>query len=124
MARVVLTEEAREDLHHLDRSVQVQVLKGLRKLQDNPEQRGAALGRRSTSNLTTFRKLVVGNRDYRIIYRIESDGTVVVVWVIGRRADDEAYELAMCRLRMHGNAVVRELAKSLEELWQSRSGNR
>lgn len=121
MARVQLTEEAREDLHDLDRSVQVQVLKALKKLKDNPEQRGQPLGRRSSGNLTTFRKLVVGNRDYRIIYRIETDGTVVVVWVIARRADDEAYELAMSRLWVHGNAAVRELATSLEEIWQTRS---
>jgi mRNA interferase RelE/StbE len=117
---VVLTDDAREDLRDLDRSVQIQVLKALTKLRDNPEQRGAPLGRRSTSNLTSFRKLVVGNRDYRIIYRVEADGTVVVVWVIGRRADGEAYELAMARLRTHGNAAVRELATSLEELWRSR----
>lgn len=120
MARVVLTEDAREDLRDLDRSVQIKVLKAIKKLADGPEQRGAPLGRRSTSDLTTFRKLVVGDRDYRIIYRVEPDGSVVVVWVIGRRADGEAYELAMARLRMHGNAAVRELAASLEEVWRQR----
>jgi mRNA interferase RelE/StbE len=118
MARVRLTDEARDDLQDLDRSVQIQVLKGLKKLKTNPEQRGAPLGRRSTSNLTTFRKLVVGDRDYRIIYRVEVDGSVVVVWVIGRRPDGEAYELALTRLRLHENAAVRELAASLEELWE------
>lgn len=120
MARVTLSEDAREDLRDLDRSVQVQVLKALKKLEENPEQRGQPLGSRSGGNLTTFRKLVVGNRDYRIIYRVQSDGTVVVVWVIARRADDEAYDLAMTRLRLHDNAAVRELAVSLEEIWQNR----
>lgn len=42
---------------------------------------------------------------------------MVVVWVIGRRADDEVYELAMSRLRLHGDAAVRELGSSLEQLW-------
>jgi mRNA interferase RelE/StbE len=40
--------------------------------------------------------------------------------VIGKRADNEAYELAMSRLRMHGNAGVRELATSLEQIWEQR----
>lgn len=120
MARVELTDDARDDLHDLDRSVQIQVIKGLRKLEDSPSQRGQPLGSKSNNNLTTFRKLVVGNRGYRIVYRVETDETVVVVWVIGPRADDEAYELAMSRLRLHGNPAIRELAGSLEELWRSR----
>lgn len=120
MARVELSEDAREDLHDLDRSVQLQILKALQKLRDNPSQRGQPLGRRGDSNLTTFRKLVVGDRDYRVVYRVQDDGTVVIVWVIGRRSDGEAYELALARLRMHSDSTVRELTTSLEELWQER----
>lgn len=120
MARVQLTEDAREDLRDLDNSVQRQVIKGLTKLRENPSQRGQPLGRKSDNNLTTFRKLVVGNRGYRIVFRVEEDGTAVVVWVIGPRADGEAYELAMTRLRMHDSAAIRELATSLEEIWPDR----
>jgi mRNA interferase RelE/StbE len=119
MARVVLTEEAREDLHDLDRSVQVVVLKAIKKLQNEPEKRGQPLGSRSRSSLTTFRKLVVGDRDYRIVYRVDPDGTVVVIWVIGRRADNEAYELAMSRIKLHGNSAIRGLATSLEDVWRA-----
>ena len=116
---MVLTEEAREDLHDLDRSVQILVLKALKKLQDEPEKRGQPLGSKTGSALTTFRKLVVGNRDYRIVYRVDPDGTVVVVWVIGRRADNEAYELAMSRIQLHEDSAIRGLATSLQELWQA-----
>ena len=116
-ARVRLTEEAREDLHDLDGAAQRIVAKGLRKLRTDPHLRGQPLGSRSGGDLTTFRKLVVGNRTYRIVYRVESDDTVVVIWVIGKRADNEAYELAMTRLRMHENATVRGLAESLHEIW-------
>lgn len=118
MARVELTEDAREDLRDLDGSARVLVLKALRKLETEPEQRGAPLGSRATSNLTTFRKLVVGDRDYRIVYRVEADGTVVVVWVIARRADDEVYQLAMSRLQMHADVAVRELSETLKEIWR------
>lgn len=116
-ARVQLSEEAREDFLDLDGAARRIVAAGLRKLRNEPHLRGQPLGSRAGGNLTTFRKLVVGNRDYRVIYRVESDNTVVVVWVIGKRADAEAYDLAMARLRLHSDAEVRELATSLEEIW-------
>lgn len=117
MAKVQLIAEARDDFHDLDGASQRIVAKALKKLETDPHLRGQPLGSRKAGDLTTFRKLVVGNRDYRIVYRIDPDGTVVVVWVIGKRADDEAYELAMSRIRLHGNAAVRELATSLEQIW-------
>jgi len=118
MAEVKLTEDAREDLRDMDGSAQILVFKALVKLRTNPEQRGAPLCSRSSGNLATFRKLVVGNRHYRIVYRIDPDGTVVVVWVIGHRSDDEVYELAMSRLRMHsGDHAVREMTVALAEIW-------
>ena len=100
MARVVLTDDAKEDLRDLDGAARTLVAKKLKQLEDEPEKRGAPLGSRSLSNLTTFRKIVVGDRDYRIVYRVEPDGTVCVVWVIGKRSDDEVYQAAIARLRM------------------------
>jgi len=100
MARVVLTDDAKEDLRNLDGAARKLVAKKLKQLEDEPEKRGAPLGSRSSSNLTTFRKLVVGDRDYRIVYRVEPDGTVCVVWVIGRSSDNEVYQMALARLKM------------------------
>ncbi len=117
MAEVRLTEDAREDLLDLDGAARVLVLKGLKKLQTEPEKRGSPLGSKLSGNLTTFRKLVVGDRDYRIVYRIDPDGSVVVVWVIGRRSDDEVYHLAMSRLRLHPDEAAREFAVALDEIW-------
>ncbi len=118
MAEVRLTEDAREDLHDLDGAARVIVLKGLKKLQVEPEKRGSPLGSKLSGNLTTFRKLVVGDRDYRIVYRVDPDGSVVVVWVIGRRSDDEVYHLAMSRLRLHPDEAAREFAVALDEIWK------
>lgn len=104
MARVLLPPEAVEDLVELDRGSRKQAFKAIKKLQQEPEKRGAPLG----SELTTFRKLVVGNRQFRIVYRVESDGTVVVVWVIASRVDSECYDLAMGRLELYGERDVAE----------------
>jgi len=113
LAEVKLTSDAREDLRDLDGSSRKVVLKAIKKLETEPHQRGEPLGVRQTGNLTTFRKLVVGDREFRVIYRVEPDDTVVVVWVIAKRTDDECYELAVSRLRLHGDV---RLAAQAEEL--------
>jgi mRNA interferase RelE/StbE len=120
MARVTLTEDAEDDFYGLDGATQRIVAKGLIKLETEPAKRGQPLGSRSTGDLTTFRKLVVGKKDYRIIYRVEPSGDVVVVWVIGPRSDEEAYVLAVARMRLHENPAVRSLAESIDELWNDR----
>lgn len=101
MAVVKLTSEAKEDLRDLDGSARKIVAKGLKKLEYEPEKRGAALGAGSSGKLSTFRKLVVGKKQYRIVYRVEEDGTVCVVWVIAERVDAVVYDLAVSRLKLY-----------------------
>lgn len=121
MASVRLTADARDDLRRLDGGARVLVLKALKKLESEPEKRGAPLGSRGPGDLTTFRKLVVGDRDYRVVYRVEPGGGVCVVWVIGRRADAEVYEQAMTRLRRHGDqALATEVGAALGVLFEVR----
>lgn len=116
MADITFLDQAIEDLEDLDGSAQRLVLGKMRVLIANPEA-GQPLGRTTTGNLTGFRKLVVGNRDYRIVYRIEDDGTVCVVWVIGPRSDDRCYETALERLRELGDRPqAKRLADALEGL--------
>ncbi|HEY3409446.1 MAG TPA: type II toxin-antitoxin system RelE/ParE family toxin [Propionicimonas sp.] len=118
MAKVVLTGDAREDLRDLDGAARKVVLKAIAKLRDNPEMRGEPLGSRQTGNLTTFRKLVVGNRDYRVVFRVDPEGTVCVIWVIGRRVDEECYQLAMARLQLHADVpYAAQMKESLEQIW-------
>jgi len=97
---VSLLPEAADDIRALDGSARVLVLKALKKLETSPEVRGAPLGAKpnAQSDLTGLRKLVVGNRDYRVVYQVKSDGAIVVIWVIGKRADDEVYQTAQARV--------------------------
>jgi len=114
MARVVLTDEAREDFRDLDGSTRRVVAKGLKKLEDEPAKRGEPLGAGKGGNLTTFRKLVVGDRAYRIVYRVEDDDdTVTVVWVIGPGSDDECYHLAVARLKLYSDPAKAALIQQL-----------
>ncbi|WP_081809749.1 type II toxin-antitoxin system RelE family toxin [Amycolatopsis keratiniphila] len=124
MARVYLTDDAKEDLRDFDGSARKIIIKALAKLKENPEQRGQPLGSRTQNNLTTFRKLVIGDRAYRAVYRVENDGTVAVIWVIKERADNECYEIAVSRLRLHGDREMADLATNLlEGAWQVHKRN-
>ena len=120
MARVQLTDDALEDLRDLDGSSRKAVVKALAKLETCPEQRGAPLGSLPVGNLTGFRKLVVGDRDYRIVYRVDPGGDVTVVWVIARRADREVYDLAVARVRAHPDLMMaEEMVTLLTSVWDS-----
>lgn len=122
MARVQLTDEAKEDIRDLDRSAQKRVLRKMKELEVEPLQRGQPLGSNEGGNLTSFRKLVVGDRQYRIVYRVEKDETVVVVWVIAQRADDKCYELAVSRLQTYQDPEAAErLQRLIETVWAETS---
>lgn len=116
MAVVRLTSEAKEDLRDLDGSAQKIVIKGLKKLENEPEKRGAPLGSKTTGRLSTFRKLVVGKKQYRIVYRVEEDGSVCIVWVIAERVDAVVYDLAISRLRLYSERtdLADELTRIIE----------
>lgn len=116
MATVKLIRAAADDVRALDGSARRVVLKALEKLRVHPEQRGQPLGTSALGDLTTFRKLVVGNRDFRIVYRCLADNEVAVVLVVAKRADSEVYRLAVARLRDHRDPEIRRLAATFDDL--------
>lgn len=100
MARVELTDDAKDDIRGLDGSVQVRVLKDLQKLKTSRADRGEPLGSRITGNLTGLRKLPVGPRKaYRAVFAADEDVLAVVV-VAAARSESECYDLAVARMRL------------------------
>lgn len=100
MARVELTDDAKDDIRGLDRSVSARILRDLAKLKTSPADRGAPLGSRSSGNLTGLRKLPVGPRKaYRAVFAADGD-TIALVVVVAARADAECCELALARMRL------------------------
>ena len=116
MARVELTDDAIEDIRDLDGSARKIVLKALKKLEQEPDQRGLPLGNNPRGNLTGLRKLVIGDRDYRAVYRVDDNGEVVIVIVVARRADQEVYDLAIARLQTSEDEELRRIAAGLKRL--------
>lgn len=93
VAYVRLTSAAMDDLkslHKKDPQIVRQVLKKCLLLERNPY-----VGEELMRDLVGFRKLVVGNRDWRIVWRVTRGETVSVdvseIWAVGARSDSQVY---------------------------------
>lgn len=113
-AEVWLTDPAAEDLRRLDGAALVWALKKMLLLESDPLAGEPLLG-----SLVGYRKLVVGNRDWRVIWRATTDerGTLAVeiaeVWAVGARSDGEVYAEMERRVASLGATPVR---RSLEAI--------
>lgn len=121
MARVELTDDAKDDIRGLDGSVKARVLKDLQKLKTSPADRGEPLGSRDTGNLTGLRKLKVGpKKGYRAVYAAEGD-TLAIVMVVAARSESECYQVALARIRLLADTEQRS---EMAELLMSMIGER
>jgi mRNA interferase RelE/StbE len=75
-------------------------LKKLLRLEEVGQEAGLPRGR----SLTGWRKIVAGDRNWRIIFTTDPEETVATVWVIGDRDDAACYADAERRLRSLGQA--------------------
>ena len=94
--RVELIDEAVEDRERYAQSGNLPLfLKKLLRLEDIGRDAGLPLGR----GLSGWRTIVVGDRNWRIIFTTDPDETVATLWVIGDREDAACYEEAQRRSR-------------------------
>ena len=113
MARVLLTDDAKDDIRGLDGSVQARVLSDLKKLEMSPAARGLPLGSRNIGNLSGLRKLKVGpKKGYRAVFAAEGDDLAIVM-VVAARSESECYQLALTRIRLLANADQRNVVAAL-----------
>lgn len=123
-AEVWLTGPAEADLNRLDGAPLVWALKKMLLLEADPLAGEPLLG-----SLIGYRKLVVGNRDWRIVWRATTDerGNLTIeiaeVWAVGARADSEVYSEMTERVASLGDSPVRRsLAAILDELGSRAKG--
>ncbi len=121
--RVELIDEAVDDLNRYVESGKLPLfLKKLVHLEDAGKDAGLPLG----GGLTGWRKIVVGDRNWRIVFTMNDDETVATVWVIGDRDDAACYEDARRRVRALGKAQpeTSSLAAVMLKLTQVRRQSR
>ncbi len=115
--RVELIDEAIVDLADLAESGNLkQFFKKLLEIEASGSQAGEPLGR----NLVGWRKITVGNRNWRIIFRLSKEETVATVCVIGDREDAACYEEAQRRAAQAKHADATSLAASMLDLFGTR----
>lgn len=118
---VRLTEPAFRDLENLfDRDPQIVrwALKKMLLLERNPH-----AGEPLLAGLVGWRKLVVGDRHWRVVWRVDRDELgqyyveVSEVWAIGYRKDSEIYDEVRSRVAAAGDApATRSLVEVVEQL--------
>lgn len=115
--RVELIDEAFDDLVGYATSGNILLfLKKLVRLEAVGEQAGTPL----RGHLSGYSKIVVGDRDWRIVFRMSEDRQVATIVVIGDRDDAACYETATRRLAaLSGSAPPTvSLAAAMLELVQ------
>jgi mRNA interferase RelE/StbE len=93
--RVELIDEAVEDLlRYRESNVFLRLLATLVRLEEVGKEAGLPLGR----GLTGWRKIVVGDRNWRIVFTTNYEESIATVWVIGDREDSACYAEAQRRI--------------------------
>ena len=98
--------EAVKDLNKLSREQQTKVIKALKKVQSNPLPNneggyGKPLGHKRGLNLTNLLKVKLRGDGIRIVYKLIRTDTKMLIIVVGIREDEEVYEIASKRRKMH-----------------------
>mgnify|MGYP004498471855 CR=1 FL=1 len=99
---VEFLKEAEKDMKKLDRSMQIQVLKGIKKVSQNPLPvdeggYGKPLGNKSGTRLTNLMKIKFRNIGIRVVYKIERIDEIMKIVVVSARTDDQVYKEAAKR---------------------------
>lgn len=99
-------EEAKKDLKKLDHSVQLQVLKGIRKVAQNPLPvqeggYGKPLGNKTGTNLTNLLKIKFRDLGIRVVYKTMRVDEIMKIIVISARSDEQVYKEAGRRREKH-----------------------
>jgi mRNA interferase RelE/StbE len=112
-----LIDEAIVDLADLAESGNLRLFfKKLIEIEAKGSQAGEPLGR----DLVGWRKITVGNRNLRIVFRVDEPESVAIVCVIGDREDAACYEEAQRRAQQLKDADATSLAASMIELLGNR----
>ena len=98
--------EAKNDLQKLDHAAQVQVLKGIDKVAQNPLPRqsggyGKPLGHKGNLNLTNLLKIKFRDLGIRVVYKLQYTNVAMKIVVISARADEQVYRIAASRKNAH-----------------------
>jgi mRNA interferase RelE/StbE len=88
------------------------------------EAKGSRAGEPLGRDLVGWRKITVGNRNWRIVFQVDKEETVATVCVIGDREDAACYEETQRRAQKVKDADATSLAASMMDLLGTRKQRR
>lgn len=124
---VRLTDDAVEDLHTLfkaDPQIVRWALKKMIQLERDPNAGAPLLG-----GLIGYRKIAVGDRDWRVVWRVVQDDAgdfrveVAEVWAVGYRKDSEVYAEIKHRVADAGSSPKTQALTEILELFAKQAGD-
>lgn len=89
---IKISDDALKDLKKIDKSIQIQVFKKLKKISENPE-----IWENLSWNLTWLKKVYVNNKKIRIVYKIIDDKIEILIIAIWKRENNIVYRNAFKR---------------------------
>jgi mRNA interferase RelE/StbE len=101
---VEYTKEAANDLKELDRTQQLQVLKAIKRVSENPLPNseggyGKPLGNHLSAKLPGYLKIKLAKAGLRVVYHIERSESIIRIIIISIRDDDTVYKMAQERIK-------------------------
>lgn len=92
--KVKFRTDALKEWNNLDKSIQEQFSKKLKKCAENPHIPSAKL-----RNMPDCYKIKLRTSGFRLVYQIINDELIIAVVAVGKREHNEVYNLASKRLR-------------------------
>ncbi len=104
--KLIYLPEALDDLAALDNSIRQSVIKGIRKVQQNPVSKeeggyGTPLGNKEGNNLTGLFKIKFLKYGVRVVYKLERQANLMKIVVVSVRAENKVYDEAGSRRNKH-----------------------
>ena len=89
--------EAIDDLNKIDNSVKPQIIKGIKKVLENPISKneggyGTPLGNKNNTNLTGLYKIKFRGIGQRVVYLLERNEKTMTVIIVSVREDGKVYK--------------------------------
>lgn len=98
--------EAQSDLDALDNSIRRPIIKGIKKVQQNPVSKeeggyGTPLGNKEGNNLTGLFKIKFLKYGIRVVYKLERQDNIMKIIVVSARTENKVYDDAGSRRMKH-----------------------
>lgn len=105
--KLAFLPEALDDLASLDNSIRQPVIKGIKKVQQNPVSKdeggyGTPLGNKENNNLTGLFKIKFLKYGIRVVYKLERQDSLMKIIIVSTRADNKVYDDAERRREAYG----------------------